>query len=38
MDLAVLDSLRTAFQEVVTDPVYVAAAKAAKRPVDFASG
>ena len=38
MDPAVLDSLRAAFQEVVTDPTYVAAAKAAKRPVDFASG
>ncbi|MCI2418390.1 tripartite tricarboxylate transporter substrate binding protein [Saccharopolyspora sp. K220] len=38
MDPAVLEALRTAFREVVTDPRYIADAKTQKRPVDFASG
>jgi tripartite-type tricarboxylate transporter receptor subunit TctC len=38
MDPKVLDELRKAFQETVTDPAYMAQAEKAGRPVGFASG
>lgn len=37
-DPAILEQLRTAFEEVVTDETYIAAADKAGRPVSFASG
>lgn len=37
-DPAILEQLRTAFEEVVTDEAFIAAADQAGRPVSFASG
>jgi tripartite-type tricarboxylate transporter receptor subunit TctC len=38
MEPATLDALRAAFRDVITDPGYIEAARAGKRPVDFAGG